>query len=258
MMTKWKVAVAVMLFAFTCSCGGAGGTDAGTPVVVESVSASSDSYLPLAPGTLIRFSSGPIREGSTTTVEGLTVEVADGGIVKILGRRISGDEIADITETLEFEENDSSVFLSAYNIDVTYSDGRSFNSSRTYAPHVLFLINKLAISTGMINTNTGVDVTYEGDPETVTFFSGGEGNIEAIPISTLEDATTTVEMKGMENISIADVAHDVYLLEFGWDMENRELWFPLSFLSGGRFGLAKGVGIVRVAGQDAGEVNLPH
>lgn len=272
--------LAVMLAVALSSCGG-GESGGGTDILIspsENLAIDADSYLPLTPGIVTTFSDGVISERSEVTVEGLTVSILADGVVKIKGRMINGDEIADVEETLEFTIDGSSIFLAGYDVVAIFSNSERANisSSRTYTPPVLFLPDKSVIASDMLNTSDGVDVAYEGDPEVVTYcsYSGapadegtpsGSADItasakaegatcEEVSISDLTDITATVEMKGMDSISIAGVEHEVYLIELGWDIQKKELWFPAG-LSNGQFGLAKGIGIVHMAGRDAVETN---
>lgn len=275
-----RTILAVMLAVSLSSCGGSG-SGGGTTITVnpsESLVVDKESYLPLSPGIITTFSDGARSEGSEVTVEGLTVSVLEDGVVKIKGRMINGDEIADVEETLEFTIDGSSIFLAGYDVAAIFSNSERANikSSRTYTPPVLFLPDKSVIASDMQNASDGVDVAYEGEPEVVTYCSrsgapvdegtsSGSADItasakadgatcEEVFISDLTDITATVAMTGTDIISIAGVDHEVFLIEFEWDSHNRELWFPAG-LSAGQFGLAKGIGIVRVAGRDVAETN---
>lgn len=251
----------IAIFAMSLvSCGGGGNSGTGTPIAVApsetlAPEVDSNSYLPLSAGIETSFSDGPLSEDGSITVQGLKVQVTEDGVIKMSGRKVYSDGYADVEETLKCTEEGGAIFLTGSEIDASYSDGSSRANSRTYDPPVTILADKSSLSEGGVFETEHLAVAFDGDPDTINIWENGNISGGPIEITDLEDTTATVEVGGRVSLPINGRYVDVYLISFNWDIVNHGLWFPFGFLSNGRFGLAKGIGIVRIDARDANETN---
>lgn len=258
------VVLVVMVSLMSVACGG--GSDGGSTLGIEvdsgeSMEVDSNSYLPLTAGIVTEFSDGLTGEYSTITVENLFVKVLDGGIIRIEGRKITeqGAVYGDYTEEIKLRESNGQILLIEYSMQITYPSGDTFSNRRIYNPPVVLLQDKTALAVGDIYETENVDVEYEEDPEEVTFFyadsDGGITSGETVQISDLYDVMAKVEVRSQDTITIGDYEAEVYTVKLIFDIATKKLWFPMGGLSVGTFGLAKGIGIVSVAGRDAISTN---
>ncbi len=244
----------VLIFSALSSCGGGGGTPS---EINLSESAEADSYLPLTPGIKIKFSDGLKGENSSILVEGLVVNVLEGGVVNITGRRISteDEEYCDVDENLTFNEDGNQILLARYSLDYTCSNGETFHNNRIYNPPVVFLEDRNILTDGSYKDTEHLTVEYEGEPEEMIHYS----NVDSYTfyVAGYENVTATVIYeKTQENLLLGDVDVECYDVAFQWDMLTMAVWYPLGGLVNGNLKLAKGMGIVGVAGQIAIETNV--
>lgn len=250
-----SLVVIIALISISCGGGKSDGALLGNEVYLdEGLNVDSNSYLPLNPGIKTEFSDGPLFEGSSVSVDGLAIEVLEGGIIQITGRKTYASGYMDIVEKMEFEEKDNQIYLTGYDLTYTDSTGKTFANSRSYDPPVLLLQDKSNVTVGDVYSTFPMDVSYSGEAEEITVVYSG-GAPQHLQISDLNDISAEVNIEDFGSVLLAGDEVDTYYVALEYELATFSFWYPLGGLQRGKFGLAKGIGIVNFAGRNAVSTN---
>jgi hypothetical protein len=257
--------VSLITLFLLAACGSGGGSE-GTPETANlSIAVDNNSYLPLTSGIVTKFSDGHVRNymslnpSKTLSVENVVLKVLDGGVVNIIGRKINSETgvTRDIDEKLTFKDDNGQILLTQYSLDYTESDGKTFHNDRIYNPPVIFLQDKTSISTTQpFYTTNDLTVQYDGQPEDVMITSAI--GTQKFDVTGYENISVNINYIGpTQSVSIDNDNVEYFLGMFDYGFPpNYEIWFPVNGFVIGQFLIAKGFGIVGIAGQDVVETNV--